>query len=126
MPLKQSLAHPCSKHLLLLLCAALAIALGVGPIQAQSAYSQEKLETFADAVIAVQKVAQEWLPRIQAAESDAAAQQMNGQAESEIAAAIEAIPGITVAEYLEINGQVAGDVILASRVNDILRRKLGP
>ncbi|MEM7225225.1 MAG: DUF4168 domain-containing protein [Pseudomonadota bacterium] len=103
----------------------LLIALAVGTAAAQTAYSQAKLERFADAVVAVQTIAQKWLPRIGAAESDAAAKQLNDQAAAEITAAVEALPGITVAEYLEINDRSASDVILAKRINDILRRKIG-
>ena len=76
-------------------------------------------------MIAVQEIARKWLPRINGAQSDAAAKQMNDQAAAEVTTAIEAMPGITVAEYLEINGKAGSDVILASRINDILRQKLG-
>ena len=76
-------------------------------------------------MIAVQEIARKWLPRINAAESDAAAKQMNDQAAAEVTTAIESMPGITVAEYLKINGKAGSDVILASRINDILRQKLG-
>ena len=105
--------------------AALLLGLFAWPAQAQTAYSQEKLESFADAVVAVQEIAEKWLPRINDAGSDSAAQQLNQQAEAEVTAAIEAMPGITVAEYLDINTRASSDPILASRINDILRAKIG-
>ena len=106
------------------LCALLAVVFLAGEAQGQEPYSQQKLETFAQTVVKVQEIAERWLPRISKAKTDAEARQLNELARAEVTAAIEATPGITVAEYLEINQRATTDPLLADRINDILRQMI--
>jgi len=105
---------------------ALAFALAAsGPVwaQAQPEFSDQQLESFVVAAIAVDEVIREWNPRIQAAEDDAQAAQLREQANAELVEAITRTDGITVEEYQEIGRAAQGDPDLAARINEIYQEK---
>ena len=109
-----------------LLTAALALSLAAsGPVwaQAQPEFSDQQLESFVVAAIAVNEVVREWNPRIQAAEDDAHAAQLRQQANSELMAVITNMGGITVEQYQQIGRAAQADPGLAARINGIYQEK---
>jgi Domain of unknown function (DUF4168) len=108
--------------------AALAFALAAsGPVlaQAQPEFSDQQLESFVVAAIAVDEVIREWNPRIQAAKDDAQAAQLREQANSELVEVITRTDGITVDEYQQIGRAAQADPDLAARINEIYQEKSG-
>jgi Domain of unknown function (DUF4168) len=111
-----------------LLTAVLAFALATsGPVwaQAESQFSDQQLESFVIAALAVDKLIREWNPRIQAAEDDAEAAQLRDQATGELAAAIARTDGITVEQYQEIGRAAQADPDLKARIDAIYQEKSG-
>ena len=110
----------------MLLTAALAFALAAsGPVwaQAQPEFSDQQLESFVVAAIAVDEVIREWNPRIQAAQDDAQAAQLREQANAELVEVITQTEGITIEEYQEIGRAAQADPDLAARINEIYQEK---
>jgi hypothetical protein len=110
----------------MLLTAALALALAAsGPVwaQAQPEFSDQQLESFVVAAIAVDEVIREWNPRIQAAEDDAAAAELREQATAELVEVITRTEGITIEEYQEIGRAAQADPDLAARINEIYQER---
>lgn len=62
----------------------------------------QKLDAFARAVIAVNRVGAAWRPRIQEATSKSEAERLLGSAQQEMKWAVENQPGITLSEYAAI------------------------
>ena len=111
-----------------LVTAALAVGLAAsGPVwaQAQPEFSDQQLESFVVAAIAVDEVIREWNPRIQAAEDDAQAAQLREQANAELVEVITQTDGITVEEYQEIGRAAQADPDLAARINEIYQEQSG-
>jgi hypothetical protein len=111
-----------------LLTAALACALATsGPVwaQAQSEFSDQQLESFVVAALAVDKLIREWNPRIQAAQDDAQAAQMREQANGELAEAIARTDGITLEQYQQIVQAAKADPDLKGRIDVIYQAKSG-
>ena len=111
-----------------LLTAALACALATsGPVwaQAQSEFSDQQLELFVVAALAVDKLIREWNPRIQAAQDDAQAAQMREQANGELAEAIARTDGITLEQYQQIVQAAKADPDLKGRIDVIYQAKSG-
>jgi len=109
-----------------LLTAALAFALAAsGPVwaQAQPEFSDQQLESFVVAAIAVDEVIREWNPRIQAAEDDAQAAQLREQANAELVEVITQTDGITIEGYQEIGRAAQANPDLAARINEIYQEK---
>ena len=90
------------------------------PTTAQSVYSDAKIEAFAAAVVAVADTGDQWLARVQAAPTPEAARSLEQQAMAEVAAIVEAIPGITFAEYKAINTAAQNDAALNQRIQQAL------
>jgi hypothetical protein len=110
----------------MLLTAALALALAAsGPLwaQAQPEFSDQQLESFVVAAIAVDEVIREWNPRIQAAEDDAEAAQLREQANAELVEVITRTEGMTIEEYQEIGRAAQADPDLAARINEIYQER---
>ena len=110
----------------LLLTAAFAFALAAsGPVwaQAQPEFSDQQLESFVVAAIAVDEVIREWNPRIQAAEDDAQAAELREQANAELVEVITQTDGITIEDYQEIGRAAQADPDLAARINEIYQEK---
>jgi Domain of unknown function (DUF4168) len=111
-----------------LLTAVLAFALATsGPVwaQAEPQFSDQQLESFVIAALAVDQLIREWNPRIQAAEDDAEAAQLRDQATGELAAAIARTDGITVEQYQEIGRAAQADPDLKARIDAIYQEKSG-
>jgi Domain of unknown function (DUF4168) len=111
-----------------LFSAALALALAAsGPVwaQAQPEFSDQQLESFVVAAIAVEEVIREWNPRIQAAQDDAHAAQLREQANAELMEVITQADGITLEQYQEIGRAAQADPDLATRIRNIYQAKSG-
>ena len=94
---------------------------GAQPLFAAEEYSAAKLESFADAVLAVNAVVEQWRPQIQAAPSDADAQEMAAKANEEMRAAVTGTEGITVEEYQAIAQAAQADPQLMARIDQALK-----
>ena len=105
--------------------AALAFVLASGPVwaQAQPEFSDQQLESFVVAAIAVDEVIREWNPRIQAAQDDAEAAQLREQATAELVEVISQTDGITLEQYQEIGRAARDDPDLAARINEIYQER---
>lgn len=90
---------------------------------AKAEYSNAQLEAFVTAAITVESLAQRWIARIEKADSEDSAAALRGQASAEVQDAIDAIDGITVTEYREINAAARQDQKLAERIVEIYRQK---
>lgn len=95
------------------------------PAAAQSGYSDDKLDAFVRAAIAVESLLDQWIPRIEAARDDAEADHLRGQATQALFKAIERTDGITLAEYQEINEVSRNDPDLTARIATFYRARTG-
>ena len=112
----------------LLSAAALAFVLAASSLawaQAPSEFSDEQLESFVVAALAVDEVIRDWNPRIQAAENDEEAAQLREQANAELVETITRTEGITIEQYQEIGRAAQADPELAARINEIYQEKSG-
>jgi hypothetical protein len=71
------------------------------PQEAPAKVSDGELKAFADAAVEVQKIRDNWHPRIQAAPDAKAGDELRQQAQAEMVSAVEA-KGLTVEKYQEI------------------------
>ena len=111
-----------------LTAAALALALaasGSAWAQAQTEFSDQQLESFVVAALAVDELIREWNPRIQAAENEEQAAQLREEANAELLETIAETDGMTVEEYQEIGQAAQADAELAARINEIYQEKAG-
>jgi len=97
----------------------------LGLANAESEFSEAKLQAFVTAAISVTEIIEQWSPRIEDAESQEAADELLAQANAELEAAIEEPGEITVEEYKDISQAAQGDPALSARIEDILRQRLG-
>ena len=110
----------------MLVTAAFAVVLAAsGPVwaQAQPEFSDQQLESFVVAAIAVDEVIREWNPRIQAAQDDAQAAELREQANAELVEVITETDGITIEQYQEIGRAAQADPDLAARINEIYQEQ---
>jgi outer membrane murein-binding lipoprotein Lpp len=98
---------------------------GSQPLLAADEYSDAKLQSFADAVRAVNAVVEEWRPQIQAAPNEADARQMAEKANEEMRAAVAGTEGITIEEYQAIAQAAQADAQLMARIDQALK-ETGP
>ena len=84
-------------------------------------YSDSKLQSFADAVLAVNAVVEQWRPQIQAAPNETDAEQMAQRANQEMRAAVAGTEGITVEEYQEIAQAAQTDPQLMARIDQVFQ-----
>ena len=94
---------------------------GAQPLLAAEEYTDAKLQSFADAVLAVNAVVEQWRPQIQAAPNEADAQKMASQANEEMRAAVLGTEGITVEEYQAIAQAAQADPQLMARIDQALK-----
>lgn len=109
-----------------LTAAALALALaasGSAWAQAQTEFSDQQLESFVVAALAVDELIREWNPRIQAAEDEAQAAQLREEANAALMETIAKTDGITIEQYQEIGQAAQSDPQLAARINEIYQEK---
>lgn len=107
-----------------LLAVALSLA-AAAPAAAQTQYSEAKLQAFVTAAIAVSDLFEKWSPQINAAESQEKAEEMAHQADSEMIAAIENVPGISLEEYTQIIQDTRQDEALSDRIRGIYQKRSG-
>jgi hypothetical protein len=111
-----------------LTAAALALALaasGSAWAQAQTEFSDQQLESFVVAAVAVDELIREWNPRIQAAENEEQAAQLREEANAALLETISETGGITIEQYQEIGQAAQADPELAARINEIYQEKAG-
>ena len=84
-----------------------------------------KLKSFAVAYLEVNKVAETYRPKLEAAKNQEEQQQIQQEATQGMAQAVEASDGITVEEYNQIVGAAQADPELAQRINTHLREAAG-
>ena len=94
----------------------------MGMASAQSEVSDVKIHAFLTAAMSVNEVIEEWTPRIKAAESQEAADDLKAQANAELVAAVEATDGISPDEYVEIANAAQNDPALAARIEAIYQQ----
>ena len=112
----------------ILLAATLAFALAISDslwAQQNPEFSDQQLESFVVAALAVDKLIREWNPRIQAAEDEAQAAQLREQANGELVEVIARTDGITVDQYQTILHAAKADPGLKSRIDAIYQAKSG-
>ena len=110
------------------LAAGLALALaasGSAWAQARADFSDQQLESFVVAALAMDEVIREWNPRIQAAENEEQAAQLREEANAALMETISKADGITIDEYQEIGQAAQNDPELAARINEIYQAKAG-
>lgn len=94
---------------------------GAQPSLAGEQYSDAKLQSFADAVLAVNAVVEQWRPQIQGAPNETGAEQMAQEANEEMRAAVAGTEGITVDEYQQIAQAAQTDAQLMARIDQVLQ-----
>ena len=111
---------------MLMICLSAALFLpGAQPSLAAEEYSDAKLQSFVDAVLAVNAVVEQWRPQIQTAPNEADAQKMAQKANEEMRAAVAGTEGITVEEYQAIAQAAQSDPQLMARIDQAIKKK-GP
>ena len=94
---------------------------GAQPSLSAEEYSDAKLQSFVDAVLAVNAVVEQWRPQIQEAPNEADAQSMAQKANEEMRAAVAGTAGITVEEYQAIAHAAQADPQLMARIDQALK-----
>ena len=80
--------------------------------------SSEKLDAFVQAANAIQSVMDDYRPQMESAESDADRQALRKEVNDEIIAAVKAVPGISIDEYVQIAKAARGNEDLRNRIRD--------
>jgi hypothetical protein len=93
--------------------------------QTQAEFTDQQLESFVVAALAVDELIRAWNPRIQGAENAEQAAQLREEANAELVEAITRTEGITLEEYQEIGRTARDDPALAARINDIYEARTG-
>jgi hypothetical protein len=93
--------------------------------QTPAEFTDQQLESFVVAAMAVDELIKEWNPRIQGAENAEQAAQLREEANAELVEAITRTKGITLEQYQEIGRTARDDPALAARINDIYEAKAG-
>jgi hypothetical protein len=91
--------------------------------QTQPEFTDQQLESFVVAAIAVDELIREWNPRIQEAENADQAAQLREEANGALVEAITQTEGITLDEYQTIGQAAQNDPDLAGRINEIYQEK---
>lgn len=78
----------------------------------------EQLDSFVDAMVAIDSVRQEYMPQIEAAEGQDERQSLAQEADKAARAAVDDTAGITAQEYLAIGQAAQEDQDLATRINE--------
>jgi hypothetical protein len=119
---KRCWMSPMLKHFLRPWCCAVGIAavLATGA-WAEEQYSDAQLQAFLTAAIKVDRVIQDWAPKIRAAQSPEEQKQLVQSVRTEVIQAIQSTNGMTLEEYTAITERVTNDPQLAQRLERILR-----
>lgn len=107
-----------------ILAATLALGLGGGAVAqtAQESFSDEELQTFAEAVIAIGEIRTEYVVRIEAAQDADERQQLVDEANAEMLDAVHSSTDLTVEEYNRIAQASSTDPTLAERVAALVEK----
>lgn len=89
------------------------------------AYDDAVLNNFVSAAMQVSEVRNEYAPQVQAAESEAEAQQLAEAAVLDMRAAVENVDGIDVETYMAIGEAAQVDEDLAARIAAIVQERQG-
>lgn len=85
--------------------------------------------SFVNAMIVVENLRREFIPRLEAAEDDAARRVLFDEADAQAFAAVDKVVGITPGEYLAISKVAQNDEGLAERINlrlaEVLQKQSG-
>ncbi|RMD89372.1 MAG: DUF4168 domain-containing protein [Alphaproteobacteria bacterium] len=100
-----------------------AIAQDAAPTAAP-AFSEAKLDAFANAAVSVSRVMNDWRSKVQTAQSEEEKTAMIEQANQDIEAAIKATDGITLDEYEAIAGAAQKDAAFAEALKTRVLAKL--
>lgn len=96
-------------------------ATGPTPVQAEQAtFDDATIEAFAAAQIRIEQIRSAYLPEFQAAETDAARQQINQQATQEMVDAVEATPNLTLDQFNAVTEAAVLDAALAERIDEAI------
>jgi hypothetical protein len=93
--------------------------------QTQTDFTDQKLDSFVVAAIAVDEVIREWNPRIEDAENAEQAARLREEANGALVETIARTDGITLDEYQAIGEAAQSDQDLATRINEIYQEKAG-
>ena len=123
---------------LILSASVAALSLGaVAPVAAQTAdpapetqtapqveMTDAKLEAFVTALLGVEEVRQDFTPQIEATTSEEAQAELVTQANAEIIAKIDAVPDLTVDEYVTIAQVAQQDQALGERIATMVETRM--
>jgi hypothetical protein len=93
--------------------------------QTQTDFTDQKLDSFVVAAIAVDEVIREWNPRIEDAENAEQAARLREEANGALVETIARTDGITLDESQAIGEAAQSDQDLATRINEIYQEKAG-
>ena len=97
----------------------------LGWSQQKPEFSDQQLESFVVAALAVDKLIREWNPRIQPAEDMVQAAQLREQANGDLVEVIARTDGITVEQYQQILQAAKADPDLKARIDAIYQAESG-
>lgn len=100
-------------------------AFALGTANAEATFDDAKIEAYVTASIAIDALVNQWEPKIDAAKSEAEAQKMKEQANTELTAAIEKTKGITVDEYQQIIDTATKDPAMQQRLRKAFEKRMG-
>lgn len=106
----------------------LAAAIGVftqGTARATGEYSDAKVEAYVTASIAIDALINKWGPKIDAAKSEADANKMKEQANTELTDAINKVEGINSDEYQALADFAATDPGMQRRLQTAFEKRMG-
>lgn len=93
---------------------------GIQLAQAEE-FSQEKIESFAIAALEVSKIRDQYVGRIQQAETEDERKQLAEEATGKMVEAVQSAPGITTDEYNAIIQAASEDEELTQRINEQIK-----
>ena len=85
-----------------------------------AAFSEEKLQAFVTAALEVSSIQQEATAQLQETQDEAAQATLVDQANADMVAAIEAVEGISVPEYVEIAEAAQADPALRAEIEEMI------
>lgn len=94
------------------------------PAAADDQFSDAKLAAFVAAATKIGEVIEHWTPIVQGADSEQTRQMMTESARAEMAAVVENMPDITIAEYDAIAAAAREDEALAARIDALFADQL--
>lgn len=91
------------------------------PAQTSQNFPDDKLKSFAVAYLQVDKITQEYLPKMKEAKDTTAKEQVRTEAGEKMVKAVEGAPGISVDEYNQIAQSAQTDPDLANKITGYIR-----